>query len=366
MHLRYTDYYVNINHHLSGFIYTLSRFDVVILITLYICDLLVHTFACSMEAPECPVCVQTMTVPIFQCQSGHSLCNRCTSKLRPPICPLCRQTMTQMRNWQLEELVSKSLVPCHNKQLGCIFNVKLEGLEDHLKECIFRELNCPLGKVFGTCSWSGKLKELLAHFKERHPQNSNINIASDIIIPNVSVFNDCRHFLLFQSNKQIFFLSFKIDTVQKVGLWLVQFMGTRTSAHQKIYEIHVTSQENIARKVTYIDHCVSDSTDANDVFRQGKCAVMPLNMMSHFISDSNIKFRCVIKCAGGEGNSHFVKNKQNRPMSNYPKMGPAPINRHKSPGPHVSRPMGPNTSNKNCNPSLKKGPRDLGKQRNNN
>lgn len=60
-----------------------------------------------MELPECPVCMETMSSPIFQCQSGHSLCNSCTNTLCPPICPICRQPMTQMRNWQLEDIIAK-------------------------------------------------------------------------------------------------------------------------------------------------------------------------------------------------------------------------------------------------------------------
>lgn len=61
----------------------------------------------AIELPECPVCLEVMSSPIFQCQSGHSLCNTCTSNLCPPNCPICRQPMTQMRNWQLEDLISK-------------------------------------------------------------------------------------------------------------------------------------------------------------------------------------------------------------------------------------------------------------------
>lgn len=61
----------------------------------------------AVELPECPVCMDIMSAPIYQCQSGHSLCNSCTKVLVPSICPICRQPMTQMRNWQLEDLISK-------------------------------------------------------------------------------------------------------------------------------------------------------------------------------------------------------------------------------------------------------------------
>lgn len=65
--------------------------------------------------PSCPVCLEAMTIPIFQCKSGHSLCNNCTKKLYPPFCPMCRQDMTQVRNWQLEDVISKVLNNFINK-----------------------------------------------------------------------------------------------------------------------------------------------------------------------------------------------------------------------------------------------------------
>ncbi|XP_047517840.1 E3 ubiquitin-protein ligase SIAH1-like isoform X1 [Pieris napi] len=297
----------------------------------------------NMEAPECPVCIQPMTVPIFQCQSGHSLCNSCTVKLSPPICPICRQTMTQMRNWQLEDLVGKAIVACPNKNKGCVYKYVSKEMEDHVKECIFREMDCPMGKVFGTCSWSGKLKEMLNHFKDRHPGNC-ANITSDVTIDNISVTNDCRHFYLLQFNKQIFYLSFKIDTVQKLGYWLVQYVGTKKAARQNVYEIQMNSKQHQKRQVTYIDYCFSDSMEANEVFRQAQCAVMPLIMMGHFIDNSKITFRCLIKRAF-EGKPAFKNNDQSKDSTSGQKKGPPPPNRHKSPGPHVSRAKGSGTNN---------------------
>ncbi|CAG4980191.1 unnamed protein product [Colias eurytheme] len=253
-----------------------------------------------MEAPQCPVCVQAMTVPIFQCQSGHSLCNTCTSNLTPPICPMCRQTMTQMRNWQLEDLVAQSVTPCPNKNKGCIIRSTRKDMEEHLKECIFRMIDCPLGKTFGTCSWSGKHKDLMNHFQESHPQNCDKKPNSDITIEKISTTSDHRFLYLLQQNKQVFILSFKIDTVQKLAYWLVQYLGTKSAAMQNIYEIHITSFQNVKRKVVFADHCFSDSMDVNDVFRQAKCAVMPLIMLNHFIGNSKLVFRCLIKRRSSE------------------------------------------------------------------
>ncbi|XP_038212264.1 E3 ubiquitin-protein ligase SIAH1A-like isoform X2 [Zerene cesonia] len=253
-----------------------------------------------MEAPECPVCNNAMTVPIFQCQSGHSVCFTCKKKLTVPICPLCRQIMTQMRNWQLEELVAQSITTCPNKTIGCVIKLKKKEMEEHLKECIFRTLDCPVGKIFGTCSWSGKHKDLMNHFKVCHPQNCDIKPGSDIRIQNISTTSDHRLLYLFEQNKKGFILSFKIDTVQKHAYWLVQYLGSNCASRQNIYEIHITSLQNKNRKVVFADHCFSDSMDVDDVFRQAKCAVMPLIMLNQFIENSKLVFQCLLKRTGSE------------------------------------------------------------------
>ncbi|GBP85962.1 Putative E3 ubiquitin-protein ligase SINA-like 9 [Eumeta japonica] len=90
------------------------------------------------EIPECPVCFEPLTAPIYQCKTGHSLCNSCTRALLPPVCPLCRQDMTQTRSLLLEELVSKAQVTCPNKSAGCIYTMSNKDVEEHLKECIFK------------------------------------------------------------------------------------------------------------------------------------------------------------------------------------------------------------------------------------
>lgn len=87
--------------------------------------------AMASNLPECPVCLETMSAPIFQCQSGHSLCNTCTTSLMPPVCPICRLPMTQMRNWQLEEIVLKVGIIAFSNQSH---NVRIQRMQN--ERCI--------------------------------------------------------------------------------------------------------------------------------------------------------------------------------------------------------------------------------------
>lgn len=287
--------------------------------------------AVAVDLPECPVCMETMSAPIFQCQSGHSLCNSCTKTLCPPICPICRENMTQMRNWQLEEIIAKAKVPCPNKSSGCVYTMVNSDLDDHLKECIFREMECPLGVVFGRCSWQGQLKEMMDHFKERHAANCNINSDTEVELNNVDVKEDDRHLYLISQGKMHFILTIKMDTLQKMAYWTIQHIGSKKVAKEHIYEIHITSNLDARRKVVFIEHCFNDSMKADEIFRLAKCAIIPLDSLKHFIKDKKLTFRFFVKRLPPppKNNKNEGKNENKTSNDNKGPKGPGP----KGPGP---------------------------------
>lgn len=59
---------------------------------------------------ECPVCSHFMKPPIFQCLSGHSICNYCRPKVGQ--CPTCRANFGNTRNYTLEDLSNGVHYPC--------------------------------------------------------------------------------------------------------------------------------------------------------------------------------------------------------------------------------------------------------------
>ncbi|KAG6445897.1 E3 ubiquitin-protein ligase SIAH1 [Manduca sexta] len=281
----------------------------------------------AVDLPECPVCLETMSAPIFQCQSGHSLCNQCTSNLVPPMCPICRQHMTQMRNWQLEDIIAKAKVACPNKSVGCVYTMPSTDVNDHLKECIFRDMECPLGSVSGKCSWSGKLKDIMDHFQERHQKNCNVSSDTPVNLDNIELKEDERFLYLVAQQKMLFIITVKLDTLQKMAFWIVQHIGSKSVARQHIYEIHLTSNLDERRKLVFCDHCFNDAIKADEVFRQGKCAVVPFEALKHFIKDKKITFKFFIKRLPVANKKKVDNGKDAKPNDN--KQNPAP----KGPGP---------------------------------
>lgn len=301
--------------------------------------------ALAIDLPECPVCMDTMCAPIFQCQSGHSLCNNCTQNLLPPVCPICRQNMTQMRNWQLEEIIAKAKVPCPNKTSGCVYTMMAVDLEDHLKECIFREMHCPLGAVFGKCSWTGKLKDMMEHFKDRHAEHCSVTTDEEVELTNVNIKNDDRHLFLVAQAKFIFIVTVKMDTLQNMIYWTIQHIGSKKVAHDHIFEIHLLSKQTPRRKIVFTEHCFNDAVKPEEIFREGKCPMLPLEVLVNYIKDKKLSFRFFIKrIPPAAPKTNNDKGNGNGKNDNKPNPGPGP----KGPGP--KGPKNPDGKNKQNGP----------------
>lgn len=298
----------------------------------------------AVEIPECPVCLETMTIPVFLCQSGHSLCNSCTLTLCPPSCPMCRQPMTQMRNRSLEELINKAKSPCPNQSSGCVFSLPGAAMADHLKECLFRPRECPHA-VFGKCSWTGELKKMMDHFKEKHSAHCVAELDRDagwrLQVNQLDLKECARHVFLAAQQNFLFIITLKVDTMQRMAYWAIQHVGQKKVAQQHLYEIHVISRNDQQRKVVFTEHCFNDSIKADEVFRLANCAVMPLDMLTHFIKDKILSFRFVIKRLNKD-------NKEN--------VGQAPSSRESSVSRGSEASQGPETRGPGPKPHWKKHP----------
>lgn len=160
------------------------------------------------------------------------------------------------------------------------------------------------------------------HAKERHPEN--VVGTDDIIeLKGLNIKADNRQVYLVSQTKFVFILTFKIDMLQKMVYWTIQHIGSKKVARDHIYEIHVTSEKDSRRKVVFTEHCFNDILKADEVFRQAKCAVLPVGTMEHFVKDRKLSFRFFIKRIPSPPN-----NKEGD--KNAPKKGPKG---NKGPGP---------------------------------
>lgn len=113
---------------------------------------------------ECPVCMDLLSVPVYQCTNGHSICPQCTrsDKISLKICPICRSSLTgDLRNYSLERILENITIKC--KFEGCTESIKLSERIDHENLCRFNPyIECTLPD----CLWKGL--DLCAHLKQTH------------------------------------------------------------------------------------------------------------------------------------------------------------------------------------------------------
>lgn len=136
---------------------------------------------------------------------------------------------------------------------------------------------------------------MMDHFKDRHPTHCNVTSDTDVELNNINTKEDERFVYMVSQGKMLFIITMKIDTLQKMVYWCVQHIGGKKAAQQHIYEIHVTSKKDPRRKVVFIEHCFNDAIKADEVFRQAKCGILPLDALHHFINNKQMSFRFFIK-----------------------------------------------------------------------
>lgn len=117
---------------------------------------------------ECPVCFDFMCPPIFMCDRGHSVCQKCKNKMNQ--CP-CRMTLTDSRNYTLEKISEHVSYPCRYVNDGCNFYGKINELPNHESSCLSSSKKSNKYDRYcfdSTCSWEGTKNSFGNHVKENH------------------------------------------------------------------------------------------------------------------------------------------------------------------------------------------------------
>jgi E3 ubiquitin-protein ligase SIAH1 len=111
---------------------------------------------------ECPVCLQIVAAPVFQCGGGHHMCNNCSQRIRS--CPLCKRGLSATRNYAVEAIVEKIPLPCRYRVEGCNEMMCQRDKASHENSCQFRLYPC---FVCG-CNETHNLRGIRLHLKTSH------------------------------------------------------------------------------------------------------------------------------------------------------------------------------------------------------
>lgn len=245
----------------------------------------------SLENPDramnCPICLDTMKIPILQCARGHSMCGECIKSTEITMCPCCRGSLTTIRNFQLEQLIDslKSIkISCVYARKGCKYILSKDEKDDHEFECKFRKFQCE-GKKFANwkCEWSGDLTDMHKHFKDYHNNHTWMEYRTDATMKMCleSEFLDVQ-IISFFNGQNYFYYKHKVDIAKQKAFWTFQLVGLKNHARNYYYEFEVHNGPIRKFKVTEI--CENDTVDANKIFEKETCAVMSFGTIRSFLN----------------------------------------------------------------------------------
>ncbi|XP_058445317.1 uncharacterized protein LOC131426529 [Malaya genurostris] len=137
-----------------------------------------HHYDSIVSELKCPGCAQPLHGPVYLCQTGHSVCLRCSSRIS--CCPLCPKKITDMRNYSLEAIASKVHFPCDNAIRGCSARLPLDLLFWHKDRCGYKQIECFMGKVWENCRWKDCEKDWIEHCISEH--QDKVYSSPDIVL----------------------------------------------------------------------------------------------------------------------------------------------------------------------------------------
>lgn len=111
---------------------------------------------------KCPSCREYFTQPIYQCEYGHSICEKCTYASAK--CPTCRSSISKkLRNFQLEQQLATIECSCRFTGCNAIYKMNIRNL--HELECGFNpSTHC----LLQNCRWRGEKMNFLSHLNAKH------------------------------------------------------------------------------------------------------------------------------------------------------------------------------------------------------
>ncbi|KAI6670579.1 hypothetical protein NL676_005464 [Syzygium grande] len=168
----------------------------------------------TLEDPDvldCPVCLEPLSLPVFQCNNGHVACSTCCRKIRNK-CPSCTVPIGYIRCRAMEKILESIQMACPNAEFGCNQKFAYHMKNDHEKTCPFAPCLCP----FSSCNYVGSFRMLVKHFSTKHgasPTSFRFNFNTSLLMNaemEVCLLKEEREGVLFVLKKETVNLGSKI------------------------------------------------------------------------------------------------------------------------------------------------------------
>uniref|UniRef100_A0A6P3ZTW1 RING-type E3 ubiquitin transferase n=1 Tax=Ziziphus jujuba TaxID=326968 RepID=A0A6P3ZTW1_ZIZJJ len=193
------------------------------------------------ELLECPVCMNLMYPPIYQCANGHTLCSSCKGRVYNS-CPTCRLELGNIRCLALEKIAESLELPCRYQILGCNEIFPYYSKLKHEKSCKCRPYNCPYAGA--ECPVTGDISFLVMHLQNDHKvdMHDGSTFNHRYVKSNPEEFENATWTLtVFNCFGRQFCLHFEAFQIGKAPVYMafLRFMGDDQEAKQFSYSLEV-------------------------------------------------------------------------------------------------------------------------------
>lgn len=148
---------------------------------------------------DCPICLEPLIIPVFQCENGHVACNCCCSKLKNR-CASCCLPIGYNRCRAMEKVIESVKISCQNVKYGCKETVSYTKKHDHEHVCLQAPCSCP----HTDCSFVGSSKKLYQHFSSKHSSFAT-RFSYDKVF-SVALIRGLRHVILQERYEGVIFI----------------------------------------------------------------------------------------------------------------------------------------------------------------
>ncbi|CAN1122852.1 E3 ubiquitin-protein ligase SINA-like 10 [Linum perenne] len=189
---------------------------------------------------DCAICFNTLTIPVFQCENGHTACSSCCSKMGYK-CPSCCMPIGYNRCRALERVLESVTTPCPNAAHGCKEIITYSKKLSHEKDCVYAPCQCPISG----CSFSNSAQQLCQHFTSNH-KNRAFRFQYNTTFPAFFA-SDHKLLILQEEKEEILFLL--TNSEELIGNMIkVSCVGPSSYKGRFFYEVSAKSGEGSSLK----------------------------------------------------------------------------------------------------------------------
>ncbi|CAI9758426.1 unnamed protein product [Fraxinus pennsylvanica] len=178
---------------------------------------------------DCPICLEPLTLPIFQCENGHIACAPCCTKMFNR-CGNCSLPIGYNRCRAIEKIVESVKISCQNADYGCKQTIRYSYKLDHEKACTYMPCSCP----HVACNYVGSSKGLYTHFELNH-SNCSLRFHFSLIVSISLDKNQKQLFLQEKTEGTLFILNRSIDRLG--SLFNVVSVGPSSTKRRYFYTL---------------------------------------------------------------------------------------------------------------------------------